>query len=88
LYFLPENLKDGKSIDCLKDIYNKSKKKKLREQVIFILHLCDRDDAVREMIRIARQDSSSEIRKNAIFWLGQTGAEEALQYFEKILLKK
>jgi len=79
------NLKDDKSIDYLKDIYKKSKEKKLREQVIFGLSLCDHDDAVKEMIRIARQDSSSEIRENAIFWLGQKACQESIIYLKGVV---
>jgi len=81
------NLKDDKSIDYLKDIYKKSKEKKLREQVIFGLSLCDHDDAVKEMIRIARQDNSSEIRENAIFWLGQKACQESIIYLKGVVDK-
>jgi polyferredoxin len=41
-----------------------------------------------ELIRIAKKDSSQEVRKQAIFWLGQKDSDEALKFFEEILLKK
>jgi HEAT repeat protein len=40
------------------------------------------------LIDIAKTNKNPKVRKQAIFWLGQTGAPEALKFFEDILLKK
>jgi hypothetical protein len=40
------------------------------------------------LIDIAKGNASPSVRKKAIFWLGQSGDEAALRFFEDILLKK
>jgi HEAT repeat protein len=40
------------------------------------------------LINIAKTNKSPSVRKQAIFWLGQEDSEEALKFFEEILLKK
>ncbi|HEY7545374.1 MAG TPA: HEAT repeat domain-containing protein [Blastocatellia bacterium] len=44
-----------------------------------------KDEAVPLLIKIARTHSKPEVRKQAIFWLGQTGDERALEFFKEIL---
>jgi hypothetical protein len=41
---------------------------------------------VPSLIRIARTNRDPEIRKSAIFWLGQSRDPRALTYFEEVLL--
>ena len=37
---------------------------------------------------IAKNDKDPELRKKAIFWLGQSHDPRAVKFFEDILLKK
>jgi hypothetical protein len=37
------------------------------------------------LIRIAREHQDPEVRKSAMFWLGQTGDPRAVAFFEEIL---
>ena len=39
------------------------------------------------LIRIAKSHRSPEVRKNAMFWLGQTNDPRAVALFEEILTK-
>ena len=39
------------------------------------------------LLDIARQHPQPRVRKEAIFWLGQSGDARALDFFEEILLK-
>jgi hypothetical protein len=43
---------------------------------------------VPKLIDIARNNRNPEVRKQAIFWLGQSNDPRATQFFEDILLKK
>ena len=40
------------------------------------------------LLRIARENKDKEIRKRAIFWLGQGKDPRALDYFESVLVKR
>ena len=60
----------------------------LKKSAVFAISQLPKDRSIPLLISIAKTHPNSALRKNAIFWLGQTGEEEALQFFEEILLKK
>ena len=60
----------------------------LKKSAVFAISQLPKDRSVPLLISIAKSNQSAAVRKTAIFWLGQTGEEEALQFFEEILLKK
>lgn len=59
--------------------------RELRKHAVFALSQRPRDEAVPELVRIARTHRDPEIRKSAMFWLGQSGDPRALALFEEIL---
>jgi hypothetical protein len=62
-----------------------SEGRELRKHAVFALSQRPRDEAVPELIRIARTHRDPEIRKAALFWLGQSHDPRALALFEEIL---
>ena len=62
-----------------------SEDRELRKHAVFALSQRPRDEAVPELLRIARTHRDPEIRKTAMFWLGQTNAPRAVALFEEIL---
>jgi hypothetical protein len=38
-----------------------------------------------KLIDIAKRDSSTELRKQAIFWLGQSNDPDAIKFLEELL---
>ncbi len=60
----------------------------VKNSAVFAISQLPQEKSVPLLIDIAENNKSASVRKKAIFWLGQTGDEEALKYFEKILLKK
>jgi hypothetical protein len=77
------------SIKALKDIIDgPDEESKLKEQAVFAISRLPKDKSVPMLIDIAKTNKSPSVRKKAIFWLGQTGDESALKFFEEILLKK
>ena len=78
-----------KSIAALKDVVEGSKEdEEVKKSAVFALSQLPKDQAVPALIDIAKTNKSASVRKNAIFWLGQTGDERALKFFEDILLRK
>jgi hypothetical protein len=57
----------------------------LREHAVFALSQRPRDEAVPALIRIARGNGDGEIRRKAVFWLGQTDDPRAVALFEDLL---
>jgi hypothetical protein len=71
--------KDPRSLDLLKEIYGRTTESELKEQVVFALTLPDSKEAVLELIRLARTERDVEVKKNAIFWLGQKASQESVK---------
>jgi len=52
---------------------------------VFALSQLPKDEAVPELLHVAQTNPDPAVRKDAIFWLGQTHDPRALAYFEQIL---
>ena len=62
--------------------------REVREQAVFALSQRPRDQGIPALIEIAKRNKDPEIRKKAMFWLGQSGDPRALDLFEEILTRK
>ena len=59
--------------------------REVRKNAIFALSQRSNDEGVPALIRIARTNPDPELRKTALFWLGQSEDPRALDLFEEIL---
>jgi hypothetical protein len=57
----------------------------VRKQAVFALSQRPAEEGVPALIRIARTSPHAELRKTALFWLGQSEDPRALDLFEEIL---
>ena len=57
----------------------------VKKKAVFALSQLPRDEAVPQLIHVADTNKDPAIRKEAMFWLGQTKDPRALDYFEKVL---
>jgi HEAT repeat protein len=46
-----------------------------------------KDQGVPKLIEVAQTNHNREVRKQAMFWLGQSHDPRALAFFEKILMQ-
>ena len=60
----------------------------VRESAIFALSQRPRDEGVPILIDVAKNNHDPELRRKAMFWLGQTGDPRAIALFEAILTGK
>jgi hypothetical protein len=68
-------------------LYDRTQPFALREHWTFVLSQRREDPALDKLIDIARSDSDAEIRKRAMFWLGQSRDPKAIQFLHDILLR-
>jgi HEAT repeat protein len=61
--------------------------REVRKSAVFALSQQPNSIGVPSLIRIARSNRDPEIRRSAIFWLGQSDDPRALALFEEILTK-
>lgn len=57
----------------------------LREHFTFVLSQRRDDEAVDKLIDVARHDPQGSVRKQAIFWLGQSHSPKATKFFRDVL---
>jgi HEAT repeat protein len=71
----------------LANVYDSSVDLELRQQVLFVLSQLTDDWAVDQLIAIARRETDAELRKNALFWLGQSDDLRAAQFLQEVVAK-
>lgn len=57
----------------------------VRKQAVFALSQIRSETTIDALIEIARSNPEPELRRNAMFWLGQSGSPRAIAFFEEIL---
>lgn len=62
--------------------------REIREQAVFALSQRPKDEGVPALIRVARTNKDPEIRRKALFWLGQSGDRRAIDLFEELLTRR
>ena len=60
----------------------------VKKKAVFALSQMPQDEGVPKLIEVARSNRNPEVRKQAMFWLGQSHDARAVKFFEDILLKK
>jgi len=85
--FWAGNSRDPQSLGFLKEVLSSSRSEELKEHAVFALTLIDRREAVEELIRIAKSDPDREVRKKAIFWLGQKASQESVKTLKDVVDK-
>ena len=75
----------GESAQDLVDLDASLQGETLRDQYTFVLSQRRDDSSLHKLIDIARRDPSSHVRKQAMFWLGQSRDPQAIQFFKDIL---
>jgi hypothetical protein len=56
----------------------------VREKAVFALSQLE-DEADEALISVLRGDYPRDVKKQALFWLGQSGSPQALAYFDEAL---
>jgi HEAT repeat protein len=74
-----------KGLDAI--VQDSSGDREVRESAVFALSQRPKSEGIPALIRIARTNRDPELRKKAIFWLGQSDEPAALALFEELLTK-
>ena len=77
-----------RSLKFLSDVVEKNDgDTEVQKQAVSAIGQRHKDEAIPLLIKAARTHQSLAVRKQAIFWLGQSGDERALAYFKEIFAK-
>ena len=66
-------------------LYEKMPSREMKEQLIFVYSQRDERAAVDKLFEIARTEPDMELRKKAIFWLGQSDDPRAAGFLERLI---
>jgi HEAT repeat protein len=75
----------GVSIGELTRLYGSVTDREMREQLIFVYSQRDEPAALEKLIEIAKRDPNPELRKRALFWVGQSDDARAVQAIQDII---
>jgi HEAT repeat protein len=75
----------GVSIAELTNLYANVGDKEMREQLIFVYSQRNEPAALDKLIDIAKTDASPDLKKRALFWLGQSEDSRAVQALQDII---
>jgi len=75
----------GVPIEELTGLYATVADQAMREQLVFVYSQRDEPAALEKLIDIARRDPNPELRKRALFWLGQSEDSRAVQVLQEII---
>jgi hypothetical protein len=88
VFWLGQAAGDAATANLSSLVIDNSLDREVREQAVFALSQRPRDEAVPALIAVAKTNKDPEIRRKALFWLGQSGDPRALDLFEQLLTKK
>ena len=78
-----------KAVQGLSDLVDdESDDREVREHAVFALSQLPREEGVPILIRAARTNKDPKVRRQALFWLGQSEDPRALKLFEEILVDR
>ena len=77
----------GSSVDVadLVRLYDSMKDREMREQLIFVYSQRREDAALDKLFAIGKTDPDRELRKKAIFWIGQSRSPRAAQFLQDLI---
>jgi HEAT repeat protein len=75
----------GVSIEELTRLYANVTDREMREQLVFVYSQRNEPAALEKLIEIAKGDPNPELRKRALFWLGQSDQTRAVQAIQDII---
>lgn len=88
LFWLGQEAEDAamRGIDSI--ITSDDEALEVKKAAVFALSQRPKDEGVPALIRVARTNRDTRLRKHAMFWLAQSGDPRAVDLFEEILTRK
>ena len=87
VFWLGQAAGDAATKDLTDLVGDDSLDREVREHAVFALSQQPREVGVPALIQIARANRDPDVRRKAIFWLGQTNDPRAIALFEEILTR-
>jgi HEAT repeat protein len=76
---------ESQAIAAITDAIDRDSDLEVKKQAVFALSRLPSDQGIPLLIMLARSSSNPTVRKQAMFWLGQSRDPRAIAFFEEIL---
>lgn len=87
LFWLAQRASKQQASSAIGEALDKDPETEVKKKAVFALTQMPNDEGVPMLIQVARSNSNAAVRKQAMFWLGQSKDTRALKYFEDVLTK-
>jgi hypothetical protein len=77
----------NQALTAIADAIDRDPDAEVKKRAVFALSQLPKDEGVPKLIEVARTNRNPAVRKQAMFWLGQSNDARALKFFEEILLR-
>ena len=85
LFWIAQKAQKKSDSDVIRQAVENDPDTEIKKKAVFALSQIPHGDGVPDLIRVAKENRSHEVRKQAMFWLGQSKDPRALEFFEGIL---
>lgn len=76
---------EGKAAAAIRQAIDNDPETEVKKKAVFALSQLPKDQGVPLLIQVARTNRNPAVRKQAMFWLGQSGDSRALAFFQEVL---
>ena len=87
LFWLAQRASKRQAAGAINEAIDKDPDTGVKKKAVFALTQMPKDDGVPMLIQVARSNMNPAVRKQAMFWLGQSKDARALKFFEDVLTK-
>jgi HEAT repeat protein len=88
LFWLAQTASHQISADAIREAIDRDPETEVKKKAVFALTQVPNGDGVPLMIELARHNSNAAVRKQAMFWLGQSKDPRAAKFFEDVLVTR
>ena len=85
LFWLAQKASHKIAGEAIENAIENDPETEVKRQAVFALSQMPAEEGVPRLIGVARTNRNREVRKQAVFWLGQSRDPRALQFFEEVL---
>lgn len=87
LFWLAQKAQKKAAVEAIENAVENDPETEVKKQAVFAFSQMPAEQGTPMLIHLAETNRNREVRKQAMFWLGQSKDPRALQFFEQVLAK-
>lgn len=87
IFWLAQKAQKKAAVEAIENAVENDPETEVKKQAVFAFSQMPADQGTPMLIHLAETNRNREVRKQAMFWLGQSKDPRALQFFEQVLAK-